>query len=154
MIELINIQKSPGDIAEDVKSGKIHLVCMAQNGLTHLNVYAELYLHLPKDMINKCVDLVNTARETGTLYPKAYISILPKSEHRSNMPPPLSFSELKKCLEDVFKANEEYLKSPIIYFSLEYGYVDISSAKVIIDQLVKEYSNKNTFVQSVSLLLQ
>ena len=39
MIELIKVpQKFPGDTINEVKSGKIHIVCMRQNGLTHLDV--------------------------------------------------------------------------------------------------------------------
>ena len=60
----------------DVKSGKIHIVCMGQNGLTHLNVYAELYYKIPKAIVNECVDLENSKKETGTLFPQAYVSIL------------------------------------------------------------------------------
>ena len=80
MIELIKIaQKFPGEIINEIATGKIHVVCMAQNGLTHLNVYAELYCKIPKQLVNQSVDLVNSKKETGTLFPQAYISILPKS---------------------------------------------------------------------------
>lgn len=149
MIELLIINKTPDEIAQGVKTGKIHLVCMAQKSLTSLIEYAEVYLRLPKNMVNECVDIVNMSKETGTLYPKAYITILPKSEFENNIPPPLTINELKKCLEDVFKANEEYLKSEIILFCIESFYVDIFSAKIIIDRLIKEYSLKNTFVKAV-----
>jgi len=150
MIELISVfQKSPADIIEDVKAGKIHIVCMAQNGLTHLNVYAELYYKLPRNLVKECVDLVNFSRETGTLYPKAFITILPKTELRNQNLIPLTFDELKKCLEDVFKANEEYLKSEIIYFTLESGYVDLNSAKMIVNELINENSRKELFVKTI-----
>ena len=83
MIKLIKTAKFPGDIINDVKLGKIHIVCMGQNGLTHLNVYAELYYKIPKAIVNECVDLVNSKKETGTLFPQANISILPKSERKT-----------------------------------------------------------------------
>ena len=98
---------------------------MAQNGLTHLNVYAELYCRIPKTIINECVDLVNLKKETGTLFPKAYISILPKSEYQTygnKQPFLLTEEELHVCIKDVFKANRDYLKSEVIYFSIEDSY--------------------------------
>jgi hypothetical protein len=146
MIELIeNPHKAPGDIINEVKSGKIHVVCMAQNGLTHLNVYAELYYKIPRSIVNECVDLVNSKKETGTLFPKAHISILPKSEKRTDWnqnPQTLNREELKTCIDDVFIANQTYLKSEIIYFTLEGHYIDTHLAlRIIRDKIANENSN-------------
>ena len=142
-------QKFPGDIIEDIKAGRIHVVCMAQNGLTHLNVYAELYYKLPREMINKIVEIVNSKRETGTLYPQAYISILPKFGKTSEILHLLNPDELFNCLKDVFIANEEYLKSEIIYFTLEGSYVDTNLAFSMINEIVNIYQGKTTAVKSV-----
>jgi D-arabinose 5-phosphate isomerase GutQ len=38
------------NILNDIKSRKIKVVSMAQNGLKHLNLYANLYLKIPKDV--------------------------------------------------------------------------------------------------------
>ena len=110
MIELIDNKKAPGDIINEVKSGKIHVVCMAQNGQTHLNVYAELYCGIKRDVLNQCVDMVNSKKETGTLFPEAHISILPKSESRKDWNPNpqiVNAEELKTCIDDVFIANQK-----------------------------------------------
>jgi hypothetical protein len=152
MIELIKTSKFPGDIMNDVKSGKIHVVCMGQNGLTHLNVYAELYCKIPKAIVNECVDLVNSKKETGTLFPKAYLSILPKSERkidRIKNPLILSFKELEKCIYDVFEANQKYLKSEIIYFSLESWYIDECTALDIIQKKIAEEANADLHVKTI-----
>jgi hypothetical protein len=146
MIELIKTpQKFPGDIINDVKSGKIHIVCMGQNGLTHLNVYAELYYKIPKAVVNECVDLVNSKKETGTLFPHAYISILPKSEGQQI----LNYDELESCIYDVFKANQEYLKSEIIYFTLESSYVNKTDALAIIEKKVSVEMNNDLLVKTI-----
>ena len=153
MIELIKTnQKFPGDIINDVKSGKIHIVCMAQNGLTHLNVYAELYYKLPKPLINQCVDLVNSKKETGTLYPQANISILPKSEMRTDWnknPVNITVTELEKFIDDVFKANQEYLKSEIIYFTLESSYINKYQALNIIENKIEQEINSDLYVKTI-----
>lgn len=38
-------KKDPNEIIEDVKSGKILVICAAENSFTHLNVYSELMLN-------------------------------------------------------------------------------------------------------------
>ena len=146
MIELIKIpQKFPGDIINYVKSGKIHVVCMGQNGLTHLNVYTELYYKIPKAIVNEWVDLVNSKKETGTLYPQAYISILPISDGKEK----LDYKELENCIYDVFIANQEYLKSEIIYFTLESSYVNKTDALAIIEKKVSVEMNNDLFVKTI-----
>ncbi len=152
MIELIKTAKFPGDIINDVKSGKIHVVCMGQNGLTHLNVYAELYYKIPKAIVNECVELVNSKKETGTLFPQAYISILPKSERKTDWnrnPQTLSLEELEKCINDVFQANQEYLKSEIIYFSLESSYINVYDALDIIEKKITVEANADLYVKTI-----
>jgi hypothetical protein len=153
MIELIETsQKFPGDIINDVKSGKIHIVCMAQNGLTHLNVYAELYYKIPRLIINQCVEHVNLKKETGTLYPHANISIIPKSENYTDWnknPLRLNVQELQSCISDVFKANQEYLKSEIIYFTLESSYINKTMALKIIEDFISDMNTDELFVKTI-----
>lgn len=85
MIELITKSVvNPRDIIERILSGKIHVVCIAQNGLTHLNVYGELYCKVPRDIINKFCDEVNSSKKAATFFPEANISILPKSERQTD----------------------------------------------------------------------
>ena len=153
MIQLIKTkQKFPGDIINDVKSGKIHIVCMGQNGLTHLNVYAELYCKIPREILNQCVELVNSKKETGTLFPKAYISILPKSETPTDWnknPQKLGWDELENSIKEVFNANQDHLKSEIIYFTLESSYINKTIALEIIEKIVHNDDSKDLFVKTI-----
>jgi hypothetical protein len=152
MIELIKISKYPEDIINEVKSGKIHVVCMGQNGLTHLNVYAELYCKIPKDVVNTCVEHVNSNKETGTLYPQAFISILPKSERKTDWnknTQTLNLKEIEMCINDVFIANQDYLKSEIIYFTLEDSYINKNTALQIIKNKIFEESKNDLHVKTV-----
>ena len=153
MIELIEVnQQSASNIIEDVKSGKIHVVCVAWNGLTHLKVYGEFYCKLPEDTVNSCVEIVNKKRETGTLFPQAYLTIVPVSIAQKIGDKEycfLSNSEMKNAIYDVFKANEEYLKSEIIYFTLEKSYFDTHQALKIVKEYILENESKNLFVKTV-----
>lgn len=148
MITLIKTpQKNPQDIFDDVKIGKIHIVCMAWNGLTHLNVYGELFYKLPKEELNQFVDLVNSSRETGTLFPKANISILPVCENENH--DALNLNELTECIKDVFIANQMYLKSDIIYFTLENAYIDKRIALRILEDFILKNASANQYVKTI-----
>jgi hypothetical protein len=153
MIQLIKTnQKSPSKIIEDVKSGKIHIVCMGHNGLTHLNIYAELCYKIPNEAVDQCVERVNSNKETGTLFPQANITILPKSENKTDWnqnPQTLNSKELETCIADVFKANQEYLKSEIIYFTLENSYVDKDIALNIIKNKIDHEKSNELFVKTI-----
>lgn len=156
MIRLRRVnQKNAEEIIDDVKSGKIHIVCMARNGLTHLNVYAVLFCKLPNELVSKCAEDVNLNKETGTLFPKANITILPISENDTTWnqkPQTLSYNELEKCIDDVFKANQEYLKSEIIYFTLEEFWVDKKSAfRIIRDKIrqIRQFKSNDLFVKTI-----
>jgi len=146
MIKLETVNpKYPKDIIADVKLGNIHIVCMAQNGLTYLNVYAELYYKLEKQLVNTCVKETNSKLETGTLYPKANISILPKNvENRK-----LTKKELKESIKDVFKANELCIGAEIIYFTLERSYINKALALEIIKELIIEFKNESQIVKTI-----
>jgi hypothetical protein len=153
---MINFKKVnpiyPKVIIDDIIAGKIHVVCMAQNGLTHLNVYAECYLKLPKTFINHCVELVNLKREAGTLHPAAFISILPYKKNMingNNSPESLKLNELQNCIDDIFIANQEVLKSPIIFFTLEGSYVNKDLALRIILDKVKCLKESEVFVKEI-----
>lgn len=153
MIELKTIpQVYAKDIIEDIKNGKIHIVCAAWNGLTHLNVYAELYHKLPKKIVNNSVEIVNQKKETGTFYPQANISILPVSESKKEWnknPLKTTGEELEACIKDVFLANETYIKAETILFSLEGSYVNKRLAYQIVEKIVGQNNNENLHVKSV-----
>lgn len=70
-------------------------------------------------MVSQCVDLVNKNKETGTLYPAAHISIIPKSSNANYWGTDdvvLTREELESCIKDVFTANKNYLKTESIFF--------------------------------------
>ncbi len=131
MIEIINKDNGYAgsrELKNELLAKQVHVVCAAQNGLTHLNVYAELWCGIEKKTVNVVCDAVNGNKETGTLYPFANITLLPKSERSSDwnkFPSVLTENELTNCIKDVFVANNVYIKSEKIYFSLEPSYFEI-----------------------------
>ena len=143
---------TPADMIDDIKAGKIHLVCMAQNGLTHLNVYAQMYLGVPADTINYCVNQVNENVATGTLYPVANVSILPYKKNGAHIES-INLAESRFCIDDVFKANEEYIKAEIILFSMENSYINTDIVIQVIGEKIDSIGERDTFVKEVWFLL-
>lgn len=143
MTTLIKInQKDPGEILNNIKSGEIHLVCVAKNAFTHLNVYAELMLGFNRIDIDAFAELANTKIEVGTLYPKAYLSVLPIGTEQSN-------ELLSGYIEDIFVLNQQYLKSRIIYFSLERDSIDKEMILNIIENKISSIADKDIFVEEI-----
>ncbi len=141
---------TPTDIIDEIKAGKIHLVCIAQNGLTHLNVYAQMYLGVPVDTINYCVNQVNKNLETGTLYPVANVSILPyKRSGGWQTIESIGLNEMRLCIDDVIKANEEYIKAEIILFSMENSYINTDLVIQVIGEKIDSIGEREAFVKEV-----
>lgn len=155
MIELIEKQNSYAgcdELKRELLNKQIHIVCAAQNGLTHLNFYTELWCRIDKVTVNKAVEIINSKKETGTLYPLLNITILPKSEKKTDWnrnSDILSKMELKNCILDVFKANNEYIKCESIYFSLEPFYTNVLWAHDIIKELIENNSVGDSFVKRI-----
>ena len=155
MIELIRKNTSYAgsyELKDEFISKKVHLVTIAQNGLTHLNVYAELWCGIPKMTVNQLVNMVNEKKETGSFYPIANISILPKSE-KSNYPQvdnlPFTGSDLVKCLLDVFVVNNTLIKSEIVYFSLEPYYTNVTMIVNLLNDFIKDNRLNDSIVRKI-----
>jgi hypothetical protein len=137
-------KKDPNEIIEDVKSGKIHVICVAENSFTHLNVYAELMLNFSRTDINNFVELSNSRSEVGTLFPKAYLSILPIGNIQSD-------DKLSFYVEEIFTLNQQYLKSEILFFSLEDSFINKEIIFKIIENKIQIEKNNNLFVKEIWL---
>lgn len=157
MIELIKKDNSYAGSykrKDELLANQVHIVCVAQNGLTHLNVYAELWCDIDKIIVSNACDKINSKKETGTLYPVANITILPKSEMNTDLnrhTSVLSFSQLQNCIKDVFVANSNYIKSEKIFFSLEPYYIDKKMAFEIINDLIINNEINDNFVKIIEI---
>jgi len=128
----VTILKRGKDVDEDmqtdpnfaslVKNGNIHYVSLAEPGL---NVVSAVILGCGFDHRerNDFMLRVNHAKETGTLYPRANISLLPvprasyggmddNIHHDSQY----TQEEIVAQILDAFKANSQYIKSRTMYF--------------------------------------
>ena len=91
------------------RGGNVPLACIGINGLSLANVYIA---HIGND--SNCqtyCNKVNDENETGTLYPKHKVTLIPQDS-------PQSRSKMMRHLNDCFDANEKYIKSENLYFCL------------------------------------
>jgi hypothetical protein len=132
-------------VAEDLKNGKTHMVFVAVNGLTFFNSFAvedpsqETVRGLSTEEASKLCKMVNEKNETGTLYPKLNISLLPltRYEERNDWENEIA---MKKNIIDVFYSNSEYIKSDQIIFAFEErGDFNNGLAVKVLESIAREF---------------
>jgi len=146
-IETFN--KGLGDFAvmEDLKNGKIHMVFVAVNALTFFNAFAadnpfeETEKGISSAQATRLCNEVNEKNETGTLYPKLNITILPltRYENRDDWD---NEDSMKKNINDAFKANALYIKSKELIFAFEARF-DFNNklAVKVLEQVARDYND-------------
>ena len=111
-------------VMQDLKDAKLHMVFVGVNALTFFNAFAvdnpfkETQKGISSEQATKLCNVVNENNETGTLYPKLNITILPLSryENRNDWD---SENSMEKNIKDAFKANLLYIKSKEMIFAFE-----------------------------------
>ncbi len=111
------------DFVPLLKSGSIHYVSVAMPGLTFASANIEFAGGFNVGQRNDFMMTVNRAKETGTLYPRVNITLLPSpSASYGGMDSNIyndgdySAEEVITHILDAFKANSEYIKSNRMYF--------------------------------------
>jgi len=140
-----------GDLAvlEDLRNRKIHMVFVAVNGLTLFNAFAvensleQTEKGISSEQATKLCNVVNEKNETGTLYPKLNITILPLSryENRDDWD---NEDSMKKNILDAFKANSQYIKSKELIFAFE-NVFDFNNelAVRVLEKVAREFNDDN-----------
>lgn len=113
---MVNLVKDQLDIQIKISqflNKEIHVVCMAS---FNFPVDASPYLlatKIPDSQLTIFCDKVNMANESGCLYPKYNLTIVPKIIQNNDK------LQLHKILKDVVMANETYFMSNTIYFDIK-----------------------------------
>jgi len=137
------------DFVPLLKSGSIHYVSVAMPGFTVVSaniMFASGFDHMHR---NDFMIAVNHGRETGTLYPKVNITLLPSPSASyggmdSNIYNEGDYSEEQVVAHilDAFKANSQHVKSPKMYFDFRNLCVSethyVSSLRAAMDQITLE----------------
>jgi hypothetical protein len=127
------------DGKEDFLNKKIHIVFVAANALTLFNAYATAIGGISTEEASRYVNTVNKHNETGTLYPRLNITLVPLTifENRNDTGDRV---KMKKNIIDCLYSNEKYVKCPDLVFALEKRYdFDIDTALEVLKIIVKDY---------------
>jgi len=111
------------DFIQVLKSGGAHYISVAMPGLTNASAYIEFAGGFDIGQRNDFMMTVNHAKETGTLFPRVNITLLPSpSASYGGMDSNIynegdySVEEVIGHISDAFKANSKYIKSNKMYF--------------------------------------
>ncbi len=133
------------DFVSLLKDDQIHYVSVAVPGLTMPSCAVEFAGGFSVDQRREFMLKVNDAKETGTLYPKINITLLPSPfanylleviQHNNG---DYSEEQITNHILDAFKANLLYIKSDTMYFDFRC----ICSEKLYISALQKAINQQN-----------
>ena len=132
-----------------LRNKEVHLVCPAHTGLNTFGALCTLFVS--DEEAHAHTLRVNRANETGTLYPKGPITIVPVSifEERNDF---RNATLMKKHIEDCFVANEQYWKIPHLYFCFDSGHVfDCELALTIVEEALE--SREFEYTREISTVI-
>jgi hypothetical protein len=104
----------------NLKDKQVHLVCPAIKSLTAYGALSTIFMSEEESLAHAM--RVNKANETGTLYPKCPITIIPLSifEERNDFG---NHEIMERHIEDCFVANERYWRIPHLDFCFDQEHV-------------------------------
>lgn len=106
--------------SDKFKEKQIHLVCVAAKGLTTCDCAATAVGGIDGMTVAAAITKVNQLGETGTLWPRLPMTIIPllQCEERKSPDEDDIDEFLRRSFQDVAKANREYIKSRVLYIDL------------------------------------
>ena len=137
MIEII--EENPKDHAELFKNEILHVVCMADGGLTMCDFFASTIGGMnQQDEVWPLTKEINKKGEVGTFWPKMPLTIIPKTSWEGRKENNLEGFFIK-CFQDVAESNREYVQLKSMYLTInEY---DTEERMIALIQAKKILSN-------------
>jgi hypothetical protein len=147
-----NLLDSNRDYVPELKSKVLHLVGFAEVGMSYFRSYLEFAFNFgPEDAIRLC-ERINFEDETGTIYPRGYLTGLPVRFFRSPLDE-VNIDQFRSCLRDAFIANRDLCKSQEMVFHYACA---ISNRDVIIDETIRMANeiNDDSILQIVTIVAE
>lgn len=107
---IFELTRRLSDLGDDFLRKRVHIICPAVNALTVYNVFAHIIGRMDYEQVTKLAETVNTKNETGTLYPRLSLTLIPLTAYNDRN----DFGNrgiMKKHIEDCFEAETKYIKS-------------------------------------------
>lgn len=129
------------DWPDKFKKKEIHLVCIANGGLTPCDFAASTLGGMNQELeVWPLTKRVNRIGETGTFWPKLSMTVIPLLKWAGREAPNDSDAFLRIIFQDVAKANRDYIKLGLLYVDLNgWGNSnDYSQARRIAEEILKD----------------
>jgi hypothetical protein len=136
-------QESFEEMKNNIANKSVHYLCEASNSM---DTYCGKYIHFiserdPLKKLHDKINVVNLKKESGTLYPYYYFSIFPT----------VKMEDIKPLLCDlIINANENYLRTKIIYIMTEKWHNPSQLAEIITQ--IRNENKETLFLREVYLL--
>ncbi len=104
------------EFGEPLKDSGFHVLTFAETGFAMLNIYGEQF-GLDRDTIEKFSRQVNNKDESGSLFPKAPISAIPRHFIRDDT----NSETLAQQIQDFLKANQNHINAKKLLFDFRAG---------------------------------
>jgi hypothetical protein len=131
-----------------------HIISVAYIGLTYFSYIAEFGLHLDQYEQERLITPINTQHETGTLFPKYNLTILP---YRYRTTPVMtvgtydytggkgfSIEEVETQIKDALKAETDYINSKKLVFDFrDFGEDMLRYRNRLHTYLTQEFNHNN-----------
>ena len=121
------------------KAKTLHLVCVAAGGLTTCDFAASTIGGMDQEReLWPLTKRVNREGETGTLWPRFPLTVVPQLKWENRPTPQDKDQFLRQCFADVAKANRDYIKLEIMYVDLNPygGDYDFKRARTIAEEVL------------------
>lgn len=104
---------------EEFKAKRLHFVCVATGGLTACDFAASTIGGMNQEReVWPLTKKVNRMGETGTFWPRLALTVVPLPEWEGRSAAEDIDGFLRRCFEDVAKANRDYVKASSLYIDL------------------------------------
>jgi len=104
------------DAPESAQQGEFHILTFAETGFSMLNIYGESF-GIAKEDLEKFSRKANIEDKSGSLYPKAPISIVPRRYIRDLM----DVEKLAEQIIEFLKVNQKTIHAKKILFDFRAG---------------------------------
>ncbi len=137
-------------IIQNLRDHKVHVVGFAEAGLSVFRSLLEFAFDYSTNDAENICNRINNSDETGTIYPKGYLTGIPVRFFRAPLGDD-NIHQFIKCLRDSFIANRDYCKCEHMVFDYRCG---ISNGRTIINESLRMAHDitDDTILKSVTLI--
>ena len=126
------------EFKEVFKDSGFHVLTFAETGFAMLNFYGEEF-GLNRDTIENFANQVNRKNESGSLYPQAPISAVPRHFIRDDN----NEVTLAEQIQDFLKANQNHIKAKKLLFDFRAGVAPfvVNACRIALAALANNFAN-------------